>query len=77
MNLVVSLFDNPNKDERVLYAQYWQNKLKGNKDIPFPDELVEEVAGLTDGFSFAYLKECLFVLPRPLLLSQYSFMSSP
>lgn len=52
----------------MLYAQYWQKKLKGNKNVPFPDELVEDVASLTCGFSFAYLKECLFVHPYPLLL---------
>ena len=44
-----------------MYAQYWQEKLKGNNDIPFPDSLVEEVAGTTEGFSFAYLKEALYV----------------
>ncbi|ELU45507.1 AAA domain-containing protein [Rhizoctonia solani AG-1 IA] len=44
-------------DERVQYAQYWQRKLKDNKDVSFPDSLVEKVADLTSGFSFAYLKE--------------------
>ncbi|KAF8681620.1 P-loop containing nucleoside triphosphate hydrolase protein [Rhizoctonia solani] len=47
----------PNRDERVQYAQYWQRKLKDNKDVSFPDSLVEKVADLTSGFSFAYLKE--------------------
>ncbi|CCO31902.1 putative ATPase YjoB [Rhizoctonia solani AG-1 IB] len=47
----------PNRDERVQYAQYWQRKLKDNKDVSFPDSLVEKVADLTVGFSFAYLKE--------------------
>ncbi|KAG8716241.1 hypothetical protein FRC11_006635 [Ceratobasidium sp. 423] len=47
----------PNRDERVQYAQYWQRKLKDNKDITFPESLVEKVADLTTGFSFAYLKE--------------------
>ncbi|KAI0650237.1 P-loop containing nucleoside triphosphate hydrolase protein [Trametes meyenii] len=51
------LFDDPNEKERTLYVQYWQNKLKGNPDISFPDELVKDVASETDGFSFAYLKE--------------------
>ncbi|KAG9105538.1 hypothetical protein FRC07_009204 [Ceratobasidium sp. 392] len=50
-------FSAPNRDERVQYAQYWQRKLKNNKDITFPDSLVEKVAELTEGFSFAYLKE--------------------
>ncbi|CAE6411716.1 unnamed protein product [Rhizoctonia solani] len=47
----------PNRDERVQYAQYWQRKLKDNKHVSFPDSLVEKVADLTVGFSFAYLKE--------------------
>ncbi|CDO71396.1 hypothetical protein BN946_scf184908.g154, partial [Trametes cinnabarina] len=52
-----SLFDDPDEDERTLYVKYWQNKLKSNKNIEFPDSLVQEVASKTDGFSFAYLKE--------------------
>jgi len=51
------LFDDPDYEERVLYAKYWQTKLEDNDDIAFPASLVEEVAGLTQGFSFAYLKE--------------------
>ncbi|KAJ7682621.1 P-loop containing nucleoside triphosphate hydrolase protein [Mycena polygramma] len=51
------LFDDPDRDERVLYVQYWQNKLKSNKEIDFPDALVDEVASQTEQFSFAYLKE--------------------
>ncbi|KAH7343407.1 P-loop containing nucleoside triphosphate hydrolase protein [Rhizoctonia solani] len=58
----------PDRDERVQYAQYWQRKLKDNKDgkfhkpdqshvLTFPESLVEKVADLTAGFSFAYLKE--------------------
>ena len=56
---VDSEFENPTKEERLQYAQYWQNKLKDNKDIDFPDSLAEEVVELTDNFSFAFLKECL------------------
>ncbi|KAJ6539518.1 P-loop containing nucleoside triphosphate hydrolase protein [Mycena capillaripes] len=59
------LFDDPDKDERVLYVQYWQNKLKSNDKIDFPDALVDEVAGLTDQFSFAYLKEVLYAVSLP------------
>ncbi|KAJ1309035.1 hypothetical protein OPQ81_004716 [Rhizoctonia solani] len=47
----------PNRDERIQYAQYWQRKLKDNKEISFPDSLVDKVADLSPGFSFAYLKE--------------------
>ncbi|KAG8761767.1 hypothetical protein FRC12_009343 [Ceratobasidium sp. 428] len=52
-----STFSAPNRDERAQYAQYWQRKLKTNKDITFPDSLVDKIAELTAGFSFAYLKE--------------------
>jgi len=51
------LFDDPNKAARILYAQYWQRKLKDNKDVSFPDSLVTEIADETERFSFAYLKE--------------------
>jgi hypothetical protein len=54
-----SLFDNPDREERALYARYWQQKLKDNNDISFPDSLVNEVADTTEQFSFAYLKEAL------------------
>ena len=48
-------------EERKLYSLYWQSKLSSNKEIDFPDHLVDEVAQLTDRFSFAYLKEALYV----------------
>ncbi|KAH7887583.1 P-loop containing nucleoside triphosphate hydrolase protein [Phlebopus sp. FC_14] len=51
------LFDDPDQEERSLYAKYWQNKLKDNHEITFPDSLVDQVADMTEGFSFAYLKE--------------------
>ncbi|KIJ20334.1 hypothetical protein PAXINDRAFT_166412 [Paxillus involutus ATCC 200175] len=51
------LFDDPDREERALYARYWQDKLKDNSEISFPDSLVNEVADMTQGFSFAYLKE--------------------
>jgi transitional endoplasmic reticulum ATPase len=54
-----SLFDDPNYHERVLYNQYWQKKLRSNKDLSFPDTLVNDVAKLTEKFSFAFLKEAL------------------
>ena len=54
-----SEFDNPDREERKLYVQYWQDKLKSNKNIDFPDGLVDEIADDTDKFSFAFLKEVL------------------
>ncbi len=54
-----SLFDDPDNEERRLYAVYWQKKLSTNSEIEFPDSLVDVVAKSTSGFSFAYLKEAL------------------
>jgi transitional endoplasmic reticulum ATPase len=50
-------FPNPSFDQRVQYAQFWQNKLKSNKDIDFPNELCKKIAGITNDFSFAYMQE--------------------
>ncbi|KDQ20601.1 hypothetical protein BOTBODRAFT_26605 [Botryobasidium botryosum FD-172 SS1] len=51
------LFPNPSHDERIQYGKYWQQKLKDNDSVAFPDSLLSEVADLTEDFSFAYLKE--------------------
>ena len=53
------LFPNPDEPQRVLYAQYWQKKLEGNKDVYFPDALCGAIARITDGFSFAYIQEAM------------------
>ncbi|KAI7209833.1 P-loop containing nucleoside triphosphate hydrolase protein [Hortaea werneckii] len=50
----------PGFQERTLYAQYWQRKLEKTKNIEFHDDICELVSSLTEGFSFAYMKE-LFV----------------
>jgi len=50
-------FDDPDEEERTMYVKYWQNKLKHNKDIDFPNNLVTDIAASTAKFSFAYLKE--------------------
>jgi len=51
------LFDDPDLGERAQYAKYWQEKLHSNKSVAFPEHLVTDIAGMTDRFSFAYLKE--------------------
>lgn len=51
------LFDDPELPARLLYAQYWQGKLKDNEDIDYPDSLAQKIADSTEQFSFAYLKE--------------------
>ena len=68
----LSLFDNPDREERILYAKYWQKKLVDNRNISFPDTLVWTVADATDKFSFAYLKEALYV--AILVFSKISLM---
>ncbi|CAG8950277.1 hypothetical protein HYFRA_00006769 [Hymenoscyphus fraxineus] len=50
-------FGNPDREERVQYAEYWRNKLAKNEKIEFPQEMCGRVADITDEFSFAYMKE--------------------
>ncbi|TKA79136.1 hypothetical protein B0A55_02414 [Friedmanniomyces simplex] len=53
------LFPNPDAGEREKYMKYWQRKLADNRDLEFPDKLCPAVAGITGGFSFAYLQEAV------------------
>lgn len=72
-----SLFDDPDPTERKLYCQYWQNKLASNDEIDFPDSLLDEIVDITDKFSFAFLKEGLYVhLPASCLISFLTYISS-
>ncbi|KAF2000695.1 P-loop containing nucleoside triphosphate hydrolase protein [Amniculicola lignicola CBS 123094] len=50
-------FPNPDFEQRVAYAQFWQGKLKDNEEVKFPDELCPAIAKITDKFSFAYMQE--------------------
>ncbi|KAJ4345124.1 hypothetical protein N0V95_005896 [Ascochyta clinopodiicola] len=54
-------FKIPEEEERRLYAEYWRKKLLENDTVDFPEELCTVIAKLSEGFSFAYLKE-LFVM---------------
>ncbi|KAF2115102.1 proteasome-activating nucleotidase [Lophiotrema nucula] len=54
-------FKLPGEDERAAYAEYWRKKLAKNPSIDFPEGLSEIISKLTEGFSFAYMKE-LFVM---------------
>lgn len=54
-------FKLPGERERRLYAEYWRGKLVANQTVDFPEEVCGYIAKLTEGFSFAYLKE-LFVM---------------
>lgn len=51
------LFPSPSTEERVLYCEYWRNKLASKPSIKFPKKLCGAIAGITQDFSFAYLKE--------------------
>jgi transitional endoplasmic reticulum ATPase len=54
-------FKLPGMEERRGYAMYWRNKLLTNDTVEFPEDVADVVAQLTEGFSFAYMKE-LFVM---------------
>jgi transitional endoplasmic reticulum ATPase len=54
-------FKIPETQQRIAYAEYWHKKLLKNKTVAFEEELCPIIAQLTDGFSFAYMKE-LFVM---------------
>ena len=51
------LFPEPNLAQRVQYCEYWRKKLDGTEDVDFPQRLSKAIAGITDGFSFAYIQE--------------------
>lgn len=51
------LFPLPSAEERILYCNYWREKLKSKPSIKFPKKLCVAIAGITQEFSFAYLKE--------------------
>ncbi|KAH0541677.1 hypothetical protein FGG08_003840 [Glutinoglossum americanum] len=54
-------FKIPGEDERLLYCQYWRQKIAASKLVDFPEELCLVLAKMTEGLSFAYLKE-MFVM---------------
>ena len=51
------LFPLPSTEERTLYCEYWRHKLANKPSIKFPKKLCPAIAGITQDFSFAYLKE--------------------
>ncbi|TKY86843.1 hypothetical protein EX895_004130 [Sporisorium graminicola] len=50
-------FEPPSKQERLLYCQFWQQKLQTIPAIEITDEVCQAVADSTEGLTFAYLKE--------------------
>jgi transitional endoplasmic reticulum ATPase len=69
------IFENPNRDERIQYSDYWRKKLSDNKNIDFPKEMNAAVADITNDFSFAYMKEAfvaaLLVIVRKTTQEKY------
>ncbi|TGO23229.1 hypothetical protein BPAE_0139g00060 [Botrytis paeoniae] len=53
----------PNEGERRAYVEFWRGKLgkDGGDMVEFGEELCSLVAKMTEGFSFAYLKELFIV----------------
>lgn len=51
------LFPLPSENERTMYCDYWRQKFKDKPSIQFPKKLSPAIAGITQDFSFAYLKE--------------------
>jgi transitional endoplasmic reticulum ATPase len=65
-------FKIPGTEQRIAYAEYWRKKLLKNKTVAFEEELCPIIAQLTDGFSFAYMKE-LFVMALLSLVRNQGF----
>jgi SpoVK/Ycf46/Vps4 family AAA+-type ATPase len=59
----------PDRDGRIMYCDYWRRKLQYNKKLEFPEKVSPAIADITEGFTFAYLKEAfvaaLLTLARP------------
>lgn len=62
-------FDLPAHPERTRYCDFWRSRLADNKAIEFPAKMSSAIAGITDGFSFAYLQE-LFISSLLVLVNQ-------
>ena len=63
-------FTLPAARERAQYCDYWASKLSKNKSISFPPSLSHAIASITDGFSFAYLKETFIAALLVLVAAQ-------
>jgi hypothetical protein len=51
------LFPLPTSEERVQYCEYWRKKIAKNPAVDYPKKLVNLIAAISFGFSFAYLQE--------------------
>ncbi|OJD33890.1 p-loop containing nucleoside triphosphate hydrolase protein [Diplodia corticola] len=50
-------FRSPSLEERIRYCDWWRAKFADNPDLAVDADTSKRIAELTDGFSFAYLKE--------------------
>jgi len=50
----------PDEERRADYCRYWCQKFVESKSVDFPESICPVIAKMTEGFSFAYLKE-LFI----------------
>lgn len=57
------LFPEPGLKERIAYCEFWRKKLglqeekNTEAEVEFPEILCKAIAGITGGFSFAYIQE--------------------
>lgn len=67
-------FPSPTLENRKAYADYWMHKLEGHPTVRFPPTLSQATAQITEGFTFAYMKE---VFVSSLLISAAGRMELP
>ena len=49
----------PSRESRIAYCEYWRAKLTANDDFDFPEDVCPVIADITEGFSYAYMKELI------------------
>jgi transitional endoplasmic reticulum ATPase len=49
----------PSRENRIAYCHYWRAKLLANDEFDFPEDVCEVIADITEGFSYAYMKELI------------------
>ncbi|KAF4626650.1 hypothetical protein G7Y89_g11508 [Cudoniella acicularis] len=54
-------FKLPEEEERLAYCKFWCQKLESSTLVEFPKEMCTIIMRLTEGFSFAYMKELFIV----------------
>jgi len=49
----------PDHPRRVAYCEYWRKKLPDDEELEFTEEICPVIADMTEGFSYAYMKELI------------------